>query len=116
MTTREKMDNSELIARLTEEVDAPLDENQEIIFNNPWEAKAFALVVQMHQENHYEWAEWAAQLSAEIKSVGEEQSGEDYYLLWLKAAESLVVKKGLCKQDELLNRKNSLRAAQDAAS
>ena len=39
---------SELVAL----VDAPLDENNEVIFANPWEAKAFALVVQMHQENH----------------------------------------------------------------
>ena len=110
------MDNSKLISRLTDEINAPLDENQEITFNNPWEAKAFALVVQLHQEKHYEWTEWAAELSAEIKRVGKKQSGEDYCHLWLKAAESLVVKKGLCGKDELSERKNSLKAAQDSAA
>ncbi|MFL2584005.1 MAG: nitrile hydratase accessory protein [Gammaproteobacteria bacterium] len=107
------MDNRKLIAKLSEISSAPRDVNKEITFQNPWEAKVFALVVQLHQEEHYNWNEWAEQLSAEIKSAGEQQSGEDYYHLWLKAAESLVVKKGLCEKNELLNQKNRLKTAQE---
>ena len=107
------MDNRKLIAKLSEISSAPRYVNKEITFQNPWEAKVFALVVQLHQEEHYNWNEWAEQLSAEIKSAGEQQSGEDYYHLWLKAAESLVVKKGLCEKNELLNQKNRLKTAQE---
>ena len=107
------MNKKKVIAQLAKLTDAPVDVNHEITFQNPWEAKAFALVVQLHQEKHYEWNEWAEQLSAEIKRAGEKQSGEDYYHLWLKAAESLVVKKGLCQKNELLNKKKRLKAAQN---
>lgn len=102
---------SELVAL----VDAPLDENNEVIFANPWEAKAFALVVQMHQEKRYTWTEWANQLSHEIKESNTlNEKEEDYYLLWLKAAEELVVTKGLCAKDELSSRKESLLRTQEA--
>ncbi len=107
------MDKRKTIAQLADLTDAPVDVNDEITFQNPWEAKAFALVVQLHQEEHYTWTEWAEQLSIEIKRAGEKQSGEDYYRLWLKAAELLIVKKGLCEQNELLNRKKQLKDAQD---
>ena len=107
------MNKKKVIAQLAELTDAPVDVNHEITFQSPWEAKVFALVVQLHQEEHYNWNEWAEQLSAEIKSAGEQQSGEDYYHLWLKAAESLVVKKGLCEKNELLNQKNRLKTAQE---
>ena len=110
------MNKKKVIAQLAELTDAPVDVNHEITFQSPWEAKAFALVVQLHQEKHYEWNEWAEQLSAEIKRAGEKQSGEDYYHLWLKAAESLVVKKGLCGENELLTKKERLNALQNNAN
>jgi nitrile hydratase accessory protein len=110
------MDKKKLIAQVSEITGTPRDVNQEITFQNPWEAKAFALVVQLHQEKHYKWNEWAEQLSAEIKKAGGKQAGEDYYRLWLKAAESLVVEKGLCEKNELLNRKKQLKAAQEVGA
>jgi nitrile hydratase accessory protein len=101
------------LSELTTLVDAPLDANNEVVFANPWEAKAFALVVQMHQEKRYTWTEWADQLSCEIrKSNRENEKEESYYLLWLRAAETLVVTKGLCAEDELISRKKTLLQTQ----
>ena len=43
------MNKKKVIAQLAELTDAPVDVNHEITFQNPWEAKAFALVLQLHQ-------------------------------------------------------------------
>lgn len=90
----------------------PTGVDQEIVFNSPWEAKAFALVVHMHQQGHFTWSEWAAQLSREIKAAGAEDDGSRYYLLWLGAAERLITTKALCHAAELAGRKHALEEAQ----
>ena len=90
----------------------PTNAEQEIVFNFPWEAKAFALVVHLHQQGHYSWVEWADTLSAEIKAAGAEDDGSRYYLLWLSAAEKLVAAKALASADEISARKLALETAQ----
>ena len=90
----------------------PTDAAQEIVFNQPWEAKAFALVVQLYQQGHFTWPEWAQQLSREIKAAGAEDDGSRYYLWWLAAAEKLVADKALCARTELHERKSALEFAQ----
>ena len=87
-------------------------DGDELVFNSPWEAKAFSLVVQLYQQGHFTWSEWTAQLVKEIEAAGDEQNGRDYYLLWLNAAETLIAAKGLCRADELLARKDTLESAQ----
>ncbi len=90
----------------------PTNAEQEIVFNFPWEAKAFALVVHLHQQGHYTWVEWAETLSAEIKAAGADDDGSAYYLLWLSAAEKLVARKALAGADEISARKRSLECEQ----
>lgn len=90
----------------------PTNAEQEIVFNFPWEAKAFALVVHLHQQGHYTWVEWAETLSAEIRAAGAEDDGSAYYLLWLAAAEKLVARKALAGADEISARKVALESQQ----
>lgn len=90
----------------------PSDPDDTIVFANPWEAKAFALVVQLNRQGHFSWLEWTEQLSAEIAAAGHDDDGRGYYLLWLTAAEKLVAHKGLCDGTELSARKDRLEAAQ----
>ncbi len=90
----------------------PTNADQEIVFNFPWEAKAFALVVHLFQQGHYTWAEWTEQLSSEIKAAGAEDDGSKYYLLWLSAAEKLVANKALAGAGEIRGRKVALEMAQ----
>lgn len=77
------------------------------VFAAPWEAQAFAMAVELHAQGRFAWPEFAAALSAELKAAGAEQSGDDYYLYWLTALETLVVQKGLINEPE--------RAARQAA-
>ena len=90
----------------------PTNAEQEIVFNYPWEAKACALVVHLHQQGHYTWVEWAETLSAEIRLAGAEDDDSAYYLLWLAAAEKLVARKALAGADEISARKVALESEQ----
>lgn len=76
-------------------------DNNEPVFNEPWEAQAFAMVVNLHQNGVFTWAEWAEALSTQIQS----SAPQEYYQHWLHALESLVDKKQLTTCDELLSRK-----------
>jgi len=76
-------------------------DNNEPVFNEPWEAQAFAMVVNLHQNGAFTWTEWARALSLQIQS----SEPRDYYQHWLCALESLVAEKQLTSTDALLNRK-----------
>ena len=69
------------------------------VFNEPWEAQAFAMVVKLHERGCFTWGEWAEFLGAEIKSYN-----AAYYGHWLAALEKIVEAKGLMSQIERLNR------------
>ena len=76
----------------------PLD-LEDPVFNEPWEAQAFAMVVKLHERGAFTWSEWAEFLGAEIKS-----SNAPYYEHWLAALEKIVEAKGLMSQVERLTR------------
>ena len=80
------------------------------VFNAPWEAKAFALVVQLHQKGCFEWTEWAQFLSNEIAADGARNT--PYYMLWLSAAEKIVAERDLVPSSHLNELRAELTAAQ----
>lgn len=75
--------------------------DNEPVFNEPWEAQAFAMVIDLHQKGAFTWTEWAGALSTEIQ--GTEQ--RSYYQHWLCALESLVTIKQLASTTALQSRK-----------
>lgn len=90
----------------------PTNADAEIVFSNPWEAKAFSLVVHLYQRGHFSWVEWAERLAEEIRRAGPHDDGSDYYLHWLAAAEKILSEKALCDSDELNARKQALETQQ----
>jgi nitrile hydratase accessory protein len=63
------------------------------VFNEPWEARAFAMVLALHERGLFTWAQWAAALSHQIdlaQAAGDPDQGDTYYWHWLLALESLV--------------------------
>ncbi len=81
--------------------------DNEPVFNEPWEAQAFAMVIDLHQKGAFTWTEWADALSTEIH--GSEQ--RDYYQHWLHALESLVAIKKLASAAALQARKTQWHEA-----
>ena len=79
----------------------------EPVFEEPWEAQAFAMVVHLHAKGAFSWEEWAACLSAEIHSGTQKR----YYEHWLAALEHITTQKALTTQDALQTRKQDWLAA-----
>lgn len=86
------------------------------IFNEAWEAQAFAMVVALHEAGLFDWPEWARALSREIAAAprsGDRDPDNSYYRHWLAALENLVVEKGAATRAALASRKAAWgRAAQ----
>jgi nitrile hydratase accessory protein len=73
------------------------DEPDSPVFAAPWQAQAFAMTLQLHQQGLFSWPEWAAALSAQIRraqAAGDADLGDTYYHHWLAALEALVAEKG----------------------
>jgi nitrile hydratase accessory protein len=73
------------------------------VFAAPWEARAFAIVVQLHRASCYSWQEWVSCLSGEIaKTAAAGDEGRPYYEHWLAACERLLRDKGLVDAQALV--------------
>jgi nitrile hydratase accessory protein len=82
------------------------------VFEEPWQAQAFAVVVELIDAGLITRKEWASRLGATLKAAedrGEYDTGLRYYDHWLAALESLVVDKGIAGLDELAAEKDDVR-------
>ena len=70
------------------------------VFNEPWEAQAFAMAVSLHEKGLFSWKEWAAALAQEISA----DSSRSYYESWLATLEKLVEAKKVMSEAERLAR------------
>ena len=80
-------------------------QDAERVFDEPWQAQAFALAVRLNQTGVFTWTEWAAVLSAQIARAPSDD-GARYYEAWVVALETLVAAKGLAQPAELAKRKD----------
>ena len=78
-------------------------EGEDPVFAEPWQARAFALVLKLAERGHFTSSEWTAALSREVAG----DDGSHYYEHWLTALEKLVVNKGLADSAALLARKEA---------
>jgi len=68
------------------------------IFQEPWEAQAFAMTLALHGRRLFTWGEWTAVLCEEIgraQARGDPDTGKTYYHHWLAALERIVAEKGV---------------------
>jgi nitrile hydratase accessory protein len=63
------------------------------VFEEPWQAKAFAIAVALHERGLYTWQEWSETLGARIATADDD--GAEYYSNWLAALEDLLAEKGV---------------------
>jgi nitrile hydratase accessory protein len=74
------------------------------VFAEPWQAQAFAVVVELVDCGRLTRREWADRLGAALREAeerGEHDTGRRYYEHWLTALERLVVEKSLAEAAEL---------------
>jgi nitrile hydratase accessory protein len=89
-------------------------EDQEPVFNAPWEAKAFAIVNQLAALEHCTWPEWTQYLSSEIAATETADPGSvTYYEQWVMACEKLLADKGLLDTQAIDQKIHELVAEQE---
>jgi nitrile hydratase accessory protein len=90
--------------KATDEIPGIPRDDEGPVFREPWEARAFAMAVALHARGLFTWTEWAAALARQIKhaqSEGDSDTGETYYLHWVKTLETLVAAKQVTSADVL---------------
>jgi nitrile hydratase accessory protein len=74
------------------------------VFAEPWQAQAFALVVQLHRDGAFTWTDWAEALGRELASDPADD-GSHYYHHWVAALEALTTERGLAAPAQMTERK-----------
>jgi nitrile hydratase accessory protein len=69
--------------------------NGELVFEAPWEGRAFGVAVALNEDGAYEWREFRDRLVEEISAAERSGSSSSYYERWLASLETLVLEKGL---------------------
>ena len=69
------------------------------VFEEPWQASAFALTVALHQRGLFSWPEWAATLGQHLARNPDD--GRRYYEHWLAALEDMMTRLRLVNPQEL---------------
>ena len=92
--------------------DAPPRSNGELLFQRPWEGRAFGMAIALSKKGHYEWEDFRQQLIASIAEWEAEHCKDDpdwdYYLRWLLSLERLVLESSLISEEELEQRTHQL--------
>lgn len=86
------------------QIDSIPRQDNEPVFNAPWEAEVFALCLSLYEKGLFTWKEWANALSstiAQAQNAGDPDLGDTYYLHWLKTLEQIVVEKQLGNAEQL---------------
>ncbi|HVT76637.1 MAG TPA: nitrile hydratase accessory protein [Acidimicrobiales bacterium] len=86
---------------------APPRDNGELVFAEPWHARAFAMAVALVEQLAVPWTEFQSRLIAAIADAPE----REYYDSWAAALESLVVDHGLSTTDAITAATPTERAA-----
>ena len=83
--------------------------NGELVFNQPWEGRAFGMAVGLRDSHVFGWEAFRHRLEREIAAAGLADDGTRYYERWLAAFEHLLVDEGLVSSEELALRTDEYR-------
>lgn len=92
------------IANLAGEAALPR-KNGELVFQAPWEGRAFGLAVVLINKDEYPWEEFREHLVTEI-AAGE----RSYYESWIAALESVLLARGLVTREDVDRRAAEYKA------
>ncbi len=86
--------------------------NVELVFDAPWQSRAFGLAIGLAERGVFDWEEFRSRLIAAIREGGGPGTTPAalYYQQWLSALEALLCEKGLLRAGDV-----AARAAQFAA-
>src|SRR5690606_17591417 len=78
--------------------------NGELVFEAPWEGRAFGIAVKLNEQGVYPWRAFRDGLVDQIAAA--ESAGEEsgYYERWLATLERLLLEQGIVTPEELEQR------------
>jgi nitrile hydratase accessory protein len=82
--------------------------NGELVFEAPWESRAFGVAIALHDAGAIDFEAFRAQLIAEIGRVGSADDAAAYYECWLGALERVLLEHGILSAAELEARSASI--------
>jgi nitrile hydratase accessory protein len=91
------------IADMDEHIALPR-QNGELVFQTPWEARAFGMAVALNENGTYIWRDFSQGLAAETAAAEGQGIASSYYERWLETLEKLIVAKGLLSPQEIDSR------------
>ena len=80
--------------------------NGEVVFDAPWQGRAFGMTTAMHEDGRFDWDDFRDKLIARIavaeRTAAAEDGGPfDYYACWVSAFEALLAEGGIVSPEEL---------------
>ncbi len=81
------------------------------VFEAPWQAEAFAMVVALHERGCFSWGEWAETLGATLARNEADKTGLSYYECWMLALEDIVQARSILDVQEMAERKQDWHEA-----
>ncbi len=82
--------------------------NGELVFEEPWESRAFGMAAALADSGVFEWKDFQAGLIAAIaefeSDTNREQQAYCYYERWLTTLEGLIAERGLISTDDIETR------------
>jgi len=75
--------------------------NGELVFEAPWEGRAFGMAVAMHEGAHFDWEDFRRRLIARIAEADAAGDASTYYERWVAALEELLAARGIVSRAEL---------------
>ena len=91
------------IANLDGDAELPR-KNGELVFQAPWEGRAFGIAVALNEKGAYHWDVFRRRLVSEIGG-----GSPDYYESWLNALESLLISTGVVTAQQVNSRATEYR-------
>jgi len=97
---------------------------EDVVFDAPWQARAFALTVALRREGNFPWEAFQTRLAEELEasadvtapSTADEDAEAAYYEAWLSAFERLLLEEDVLDDEELAERVSAFVAGERDAS
>ena len=89
----------------------PPRSNGELIFSEPWQARAFGMVVAMHDQGLFAWDAFRDRLIARIGAAAPDPDGGSYYERWLEALEDVISDEAILSPAEVAERTREITIA-----
>jgi len=88
------------IAHMDEAIALPR-KNGELVFEAPWEARAFGIAVVLNEAGVYPWRDFSQGLASETAAADQGGRPTGYYERWLETLTNLAIARGLVTPEEL---------------